>query len=110
MHAARHQTGDVRHVEDVHRAHLVGDLPHAGEIPEPRIGAAAADDGLGPFALGNGFQFVVVDQLGIFAHTIKRWPVELAAEAQLMPVGQVAAVRQVEAQNRVANLQDRRIG
>ena len=38
-------------------------------------------------------------------HVIERGAIELAAEAQLVPVGQVAAVSQVEAQNRVAGLQ-----
>ena len=61
VYAARHQPGDVRHVEDVHRAYFVGYLPHAGEVPQPRISAAAADDGLGPLALGCSFQVVVVD-------------------------------------------------
>ena len=82
---------------------------HARKIPKPRIGAGAADDGLGLFALGNRFQLVVVDQLGIAAHVIERGPVELAAEAELVPVGQVAAVREIEAENRVAGLQHGRV-
>ena len=53
MHAARDETGNVRHVEDVHCAHLVGDLAHAREVPEARIGAGAADDDLGFFLLGD---------------------------------------------------------
>ena len=110
MHAAGDQAGDVGHVEDVNRADLVGDLAHAREIPQARIGAAAADDGLGLFALGDGFQLVVVDELGVAADLVKRGPVELAAEAQPVAVGQVAAVREIEAENRVAGLQDRRIG
>ena len=36
--------------------------------------------------------------------------VELAAEAELVPVGEVAAVRQVEAHDGVAGLDDRRVG
>ena len=82
MHAARDKARDVRHVEDVDRAHLVGNLSHAGKIPESRIGAAATDDGLGLLPLGNRLQLVVVDQLGIAPHLIKRRPVELAAEAE----------------------------
>ena len=41
---------------------------------------------------------------------IKGGSVELATEAQLVAVGQVATVSQIEAQNRIAYLQDRRIG
>ena len=73
MHAARDQAGNVRHVEDVNRAHLVGDLAHAREIPQARIGAGAADDDLRLFALGNGFHLVVVDGLGVAANVSRRW-------------------------------------
>ncbi len=46
MGAARHQSGEVRHVDQVERAHLVGNLAHAGEINGARIGAASAHDQL----------------------------------------------------------------
>ncbi len=46
---------------------------------------------------------------GVAPHLIKSGPVELAAEAQPMAVGEVAAVRQVEAENGVAGLQNRRV-
>ena len=41
---------------------------------------------------------------------IESRPVQLAAETQLVAVGQVAAVRKVEAENGVAGLQHRRVG
>ena len=110
MHAAGNQAGDVGHVEDVDGADLVGDLAHAGEVPEARIGAAAADDGLGLFALGNGFEFVVVDEFGVAADLVEGGAVELAAEAEPVSVGEVAAVREVEAEDGVAGLQDRGVG
>ena len=56
-----------------------------------------------------GFQLVVVDHFGVAAHAVKRGPVELAAEAQFVAVGQMAAVSQVESQNGVARLQHGRI-
>jgi len=40
---------------------LSRNLPHAGEINDPRIGAAAADDELRAFFFCNLLQFVVVD-------------------------------------------------
>ncbi len=79
MHAARHQTGNVRHVEDVYRTDLVGNLPHAGKVPEARIGAGAADDDLGLLAHGDGFHLVIVDQLGVAPDVVKRGPIKLAA-------------------------------
>ncbi len=65
---------------------------------------------LGLFALGNCLQLVVVDQLRVAPHVVKRRPVKLAAETEPMSVGQVAAVRQIQAQNGIARLQHRRVG
>ena len=110
MNAAGDETGDVGHVEDVERADLVGDLAHAGEVPQSGIGAAAADDGLGLFAHGDGFKLVVVNELGVFADLIEGGPVEFAAEAESMTVGEVAAVSEVESEDGVAGLQDGRVG
>src|SRR4029077_19121685 len=53
MYAARDQASEVRHVHQVESTDLVGDLPHAREINNARIGAAAADDHLGPLFFGK---------------------------------------------------------
>ncbi len=53
MRATGHESGDVRHVEDVFGTDFIGNLPHAGEIPQARICAGSADDDLWLFALGN---------------------------------------------------------
>ena len=110
MHAARDQAGNVRHVEDINRAHLIGDLAHAGKVPQTRIRTGASNDDLGFFLNGNRFHLVVVDGFGVAAHMIEGGAIELAAKAQAMPVRQVAAVRKVEAENGVARLQNSRIG
>ena len=68
MRATRHQPGNMRHVEDVHRAYLVGDLPHPRKIPQSRIRACPADNRLRLLALRNRFQLVVVDHLGVATH------------------------------------------
>ena len=51
MHASGNQPGEVRHVHQVKRANLVGDLAHARKINDARVRAAAADNQLRPFAL-----------------------------------------------------------
>ena len=73
MDAAGDQAGDVGHVEDVVRANLVCDLAHAGEVPEAGIGAASADDDLGLFADGDGFELVVVDESRCRGGPGRRW-------------------------------------
>ncbi len=68
--AACDQSGEVRHVHQEERADFVGNLAHAGEIDDARIGAAAADDQLGVFFLRQLFQIVVVDGLGFFGDAV----------------------------------------
>ena len=78
MRAARNQSGKMRHIDQVKRANFVRNLPHAGEINDPRIGAAAADDELRAFFFCNLLQFVVVDGFSFFGHAVRNnfvgWP------------------------------------
>ena len=53
MHSGGNQAGEVRHVDDEEGADFVGDLAHARKVEGAGIGAAAADDHLRLFALGN---------------------------------------------------------
>ncbi len=106
MRASGNQSGEVRHVDQVQRANFVGDLAHAREVDDARIRAAAADDQLRPLALGNLFQLVVIDGLGFFGHAVGNDLVGLAGEVQRMSVREVSAVRQVQAQDGVAGLDD----
>lgn len=62
----RHKPGKVRHVDEVECTNLVRNLPHAGEVNNPRISAAPADNQLRSFLLREFFQFVIVDRLGFF--------------------------------------------
>ena len=106
MHAARNQSGEMRHVDQVERAHFVGDLAHAGKINDSRIGAASADDQLGAFFLGQLLQIVVVDGLSFLGHAIGNDAVGLAGKIQMMAVGEMSAMRQIQSENGVAGLQD----
>ena len=110
MQAGGHQSGDVRHIDQEERADGVGDLAEAGEIEDARIGAGAGDDHLGLMLLGEARQLVVVDGLGFLAHAVGDDLVGLAGEVELVAVGEVAAVGQVQAENRVAGLQHGGVG
>ena len=66
------------------------------------ISAASADDHLGPFFFGEPLQFVVVDGLGFLGYAVGNDLVSLAGKIQVMAVREVAAMRQIEAENRVA--------
>ena len=103
------KSGKVRHVDQVDRAHFVGNLPHAGEVDDARISAAAADDQLRPLALGNLLQLVVIDGLGFFGNAVGNDLVGLAGEVQRMSVRKVTAVREIQSQHGIARLNHRSV-
>ena len=65
---------------------------------------------LGFSRVGDGFELVVVDGFGVAADVIERGAIQLAAEAEPVAVGEVAAVGKIEAENGVARLQHRGVG
>ena len=102
--------GEVRHVDEKERAHFVGNLAHARKVDDARIGAAAANDQLRAFLLGDLFELVVVDRLGFFGDAVGNDLVRLAGKIQMMPVREVPAMREVQAEDRVARLQHGGVG
>ena len=107
MRAARHQPGEMRHVDDEIGPDLVADRPEAGEVPVAGIGRAAGDDQL---------RLVLARQLRDAVHVD---PVRLAIDAigdRLEPaprhvdrrtVGEMAAGGEVEPHERFARLHQR---
>src|ERR1039457_2491930 len=93
MRTSSDEPGKVRHVNQIERGHLVGNLAHAGEVNSARVGAASADDQLRALLYGELFQFVVVDGFRFFRDPIRNDLVRLAGKIQAMPVRPVAALR-----------------
>src|ERR1700730_1477507 len=104
MSSPRHQPREMRHVNEVERSHLVCDLPHAGKINDAWVSASAADDELWVLLFGQLLQLVVVNRLGFPGDSVRDDLVSLARKIQMMPVGEMPAMRQVQAQNRIARL------
>ena len=109
MNLRRDQPGDVRHVGDDRGADVAADLADALEIDLSRVGAGADHDHLRLVLVGETFQFFVIDALVVFSNAVRNDRVELAGEVQRMSVRQMAAVRQVHAEDRVARLQQREV-
>jgi hypothetical protein len=109
MRSARDQSREVRHVDQIERANFVRNLAHAGEIDDPRISAAAANNQLRALRRGDLFQIVVIDRLRFPGHAVRNDLVSLAGKIQRMPMREVAAMSQIQAKNRVAGLQHRRV-
>ena len=97
--------GEVRHVAEQQRADLVGDLAEAVGLDRARVGRAAADDQLRPVLLGQREHVVVVDQVRLARDAVVDDRVEPPGEVDLEAVRQVAAVRELEREDRVARLQ-----
>ncbi len=75
MHPAGDEPGEMRHVHHQISADLVGDVAKAGEVDNPRIGAAAGDDQLWPMVVRQPLDLVEIDA-GILAADAVRDGVE----------------------------------
>ena len=106
MRAAGDQSREMRHVDQKERADFVGDLAHAGEVDGARISAASANDQLRTLLLGQLFECIVVDRFRFFGHAVRNDLVGLAGKIEMMPVREVPAMRQVQAEDSVAGLQN----
>ena len=82
----------------------------AAKSSDARIGAAARDDHLRLVLFGQAREFVVIDALVVLAHAVGHDLVGLAGKIQRMAVRQVAAVRQIHAEDGVAGLQHGGVG
>ncbi len=68
-----------------------------GEVELAWIGAATTYDHLWLLAQRCGFEFVVVNGFGVFTDLVADDAIEFAGEVELVAVGEMAAVGEVEA-------------
>jgi len=105
MDACGHQSRDVRHVHKENRVHAFGGFRHALEVDDPRIGARTSHNHFRPMFVGEPFDFVVIDALVFFPYPVGHEFVHPARKVQWMAVCQVAPVREIHAEHRVAWLE-----
>src|SRR5262249_37719616 len=110
MNSPGYQTGKMRHIHEVQRADLIGDLAHARKVDNAGISATSSDDELGSFLLRELFQIIVVNPLGFFGHSIRNDAIGLAREVQVMSVREVSAMSEIQTQDCVSRLQDGSVG
>lgn len=104
--SGRDEPGEVRHVHHEVGAHLVGNASECGEVEAAGVGRPAGDDQLGPVLAREPLDLVHVDaQVGL-AYVVRHDVVELAGEVDAHAVGQMTAVRQVEAEDRFARAEE----
>ena len=104
VHACGDESGEVRHVDPEQCAHFVGDGAERSEVLVARVGGPAGDEHLRLGGDGLLAHLVHVDPVVFLRHPVGLDLVELAREVELHAVGEVATVRQVEAHDLVARV------
>ena len=104
--ARRRHAGRVADVGQQHRADLVGDGAEELPVGRPGVRRKPADDHLRPVAPRQVADLVVVQLAGALADAVADHVVVFAREVELAAVGQVAALVQVHAHDRVAHIHD----
>ena len=103
--ASGHQPGDVGHVGQQVSAHLIGDGAEGREINRAGVGGIAAHDQLGPVLQGQLADRVEIELVGRLIDAVVHGLEPLAAHVHRRAVGEVAAVAQIHAQDRVSGLE-----
>ena len=99
------QAGDVRDIGHEVRADLVRDRPEPGKVEDPRVRARPDDDHLRLVLHGKALYLVVVEHLRVPAHAIGYGIIDGPRKTDGRAVGQVPAVGQGHAEDRVAGPQ-----
>ena len=96
------QTRHMGHVHDKISAHFVGDVAEALPIDDAGIGGEPGDNHFWLMLAGQGFNLSIVDMTRGRVQAVLVGMVNLAGKIHLRPVGQVTAVGQTHAQDRIA--------
>ena len=107
MQPGGHQSRKMRHVDHEIGADGVGDLAEAREVDDARIGRAAGDDHRGLVLLRKFLDLVVVDAVVVLAHAVLHGVEPLAGQVRRRAMGQVPAMGERHAEDRVARLDQR---
>ena len=108
--ARRNQAGDVRHVDKQVRADAVCDFPEARPVGYLGIGRKTGHDHLRFVRRRQRLHLVVVDQTGVSVQPVLDCIEQFAGEIDLGAMGQVPAICETHAQNRVARRNQCKVG
>ena len=105
MRARGDETGDVRDVRQHERTDFVGDLAHALEVDDARVGARSDGNHLRPMLTSHLRELIVINTLVLLAHAVMDDLEELAGEIGLVAVSQMPAVAEIHRQQFVTRLE-----
>ena len=101
---ARHQTGNVRHIDHQVSAVAMCDLGHFLEVDGTRIRGCTCNDQLRAMLLDSLLKFSIVDE-AILVYAVGNKVVVLAGLVDRRAVAQVTALRQIHTHNGVAQIE-----
>ena len=108
IHASRDQSRDMRHVDEQIRANLVGNRAQTCPVHHLRIRAETADQHLRFVFERQPFDLVIIDA-SVLVHAVLHGMEQLAGNIHLGAVGEMPAMREAHAEDRIARLQQRQI-
>ena len=104
MGTSGHQTGNMGHIHHQIGADFVCNLTELGKVDGAGIGAGTGNDHPGLAGLGGFQNFFIVDGLRFVIQTVGDDVEVFAGDIHRTAVGQMTAVCQIHAQNRVAGI------
>ena len=114
MESCRHKPSNVRHVHHEQCAHFIGNFPQLGKINHPRIGRGTSHNQFGLALQGRLANSIIVQPFRFHIHPVGDKMEILATDIHRAAMGQVSAMGQVHAHDRVSRLKhgkvDRHIG
>ncbi len=105
MHAARDQSGEMRHVDHQDRADFIRDRAEFGEVDRAGIRRTARDDQFGSAFFRQPFDLVEIDASVFLAHAVLHRVEPFAGQRRRGAVRQMPARGQGHAHQRVPRLQ-----
>ena len=105
----RHQAGNVGHIHHQERAHFPGDTAESSIVDDPGIGGCTGDDHFRMVGQSQFPHLIVIDPAGGGIHAVGDDIVVLSGEIRLAAVGQMAAVIQRHAHDRIPGLAEGQI-
>ena len=110
MRARRDQAGDMRHIYHEAGTHTMRDGCDALKIDSARVGGGASHDQRRVLGLGQSLELVIVDGLSLERQAVGNEVIQFAREVHRAAVGEMAAMVEAHAEDRVARLHKGRVG
>ena len=104
------EAGEVRHIDQVDGADLVGDVAELGPVGDPGVRRVPGDDQLRPVLMSEATHLVHVDHLGFGIEAVSDDVEQLPGEVDRGSVGEVPSLVESHPEDGVTGFDDGEIG